>query len=988
MQKRSLRSILDPASAHVEHAVERIESELQFAEELCWLHPEESGSWRPLISRARELVSTELGARRLDGIEGTVAEAEGILAPIATVARSYTVHCAGHAHIDMNWMWSWPETVAVTIDTFSTVLRLMDQYPEFCFSQSQASTYAIVEEHRPDMLERIARRVKEGRWEVTASHWVEGDKNLANPESLCRHLLYTREYVQRVFGLSPDDVPIDWSPDTFGHPVTVPTYLSRGAVKYLYMHRPGGLGHERPWLFWWMGPDGSRILVRNDSNSRYAYNGVVKGEIVCRDLCLFARETGLRDHLFIYGVGDHGGGPTRRDIHQVLEMRTWPIFPTVRFSTVKAYMDLIHPQAGGITVLDCELNCEFAGCYTSQSVIKRANRFGENRLLDAEAAATVAWAAAGLEYPAERLKEGWKDTLFNHFHDILPGSGVHDTRTYTHGLYQKTVAMTSQVEAQALRQLASRIDTSGAGCASGVDLPSSRMQNSAGAGVGFRAVDGGLSQSDQSLGEGDRPFVLFNPTAHDREEIVVVTIWANDPPGAATPLKSRSFAVRAADGTTAPAQVTGGGGFWGHDYATVAFPAKVSGLGYASYIVAEAEETAGGVTGSSGSQAGASPAVAHAAGVWQTGRVHHCPYAQWERSPEGLENEKILLELDPTTGGIQRLLDKESGLELVTPEGNAPALEYVVERPHGMTAWLVGHQGAPAEHPVVRELRRSLDGPHKAAIEVDLRIHESDLTLSYELRAGDPALYVGIKGTWFQRGTPEIGVPVLNFVLPLALEQAKARYEIPFGAIDRDLSAREEVPTLQWSQVTGLAGGWAAGCLLLNDSKHGHSLEGSTMRLTLIRSSYDPDILPEIGSHEIHLALVPFGGELPVSGAVRQGQAFNRPLRVVSTDVHSGEMPPSGRFLRVKSERAVVSGIKRSEDGGALVLRLYNPTRDCAAAGVEVDRELMGRVTDAVETDLLERPLDGSAASVAGNTVSVSVPARGIATVRVGVQKG
>jgi alpha-mannosidase len=108
-----------------------------------------------------------------------VAQAEETLAPIARVAKRYTIHCVGHGHIDMNWMWSWPETVAVTNDTFATVLRLMEEYPTFTFTQSQASVYAILERFNPEMLDQVRRRVKEGRWEVAASHWVENDKNMA-----------------------------------------------------------------------------------------------------------------------------------------------------------------------------------------------------------------------------------------------------------------------------------------------------------------------------------------------------------------------------------------------------------------------------------------------------------------------------------------------------------------------------------------------------------------------------------------------------------------------------------------------------------------------------------------------------------------------------------------------------------------------------------------------------------------------------------------
>ena len=951
----SLSQLMQSSAQHAQYLIERIEAELQYAEGLCALHPGQAAGWTPLIAQARERVAGALADRRLDGIAAAVGEAEAILAPIGPTAKSYTVHCVGHAHIDMNWMWSWPETVAVTVDTFATVLKLMDEYPGFRFSQSQASVYRIMEQHRPDVLEQIAARVREGRWEVIASHWVEGDKNLAGGESLCRHLLYTREYMQQLFGLDPEDVPIDWSPDTFGHAATVPTYLVRGGVKYLYLHRPGVQTPSKPPVFWWEGPDGARVLTRNDM--AYGYNGVIT-PAVAQFLLKFVAEMGGADYMYVFGVGDHGGGPTRRDIQRAVEMQGWPIFPQVAFSSARAFYEKEEKLGDLLPVVSGELNCEFTGCYTTETLIKKANRFAECRLADAEVAATLAWAAQGQPYPAADFRQGWRDTLFSHFHDILPGSGVHDTRTYTHGLFQQTMAMTSAVETQALRNLARQVDTTAAGLPVPADVPVAQVQSGLGAGVGFHAQDGGYWFSEQSAGHGPRPFVIFNPTAHSRGEVIEATVWDNAP-GSQVALKNRAFSVRTPDGTTVPAQVVDGGGYWGHDYATLAFPATVEGLGYALYTILEE----------------AVPAAESAAR--QIGTRHHCTYAPAERSSEGIENERILLELDTATGGIKRLLDKRSGLVLAE---NAPALEYAVERPHGMTAWSIDNTG-PIEYPQVTAIRRKHDGPYKASIEVDLQIHESNFTLTYEVRAGDPRLHVGLKGVWFQRGTPQTGVPALRFALPLVLQGAAARYEIPFGAIDRAWNQGEEVPALCWAQVTGTAEGKAAGCLLANDSKYGHSLDGNTLRVTLIRSSYEPDILPEIGEHEVRLAILPFAGELPVTEAIQLGQDTNHALRAVGTDVHAGELPAAGRFLRLTGE-VNLSAVKKAEDADALIVRVFNPTAQAATAGIEIDGTL-GSVSRAGEVDLLERYLDTCTATVQGNTVSVQVPARGIASVMI-----
>jgi len=535
-------------------------------------------------------------------------------------------------------------------------------------------------------------------------------------------------------------------------------------------------------------------------------------------------------------------------------------------------------------------------------------------------------------------------------------------------MYQETMAATSMAETLALRGLAAAADTSAADEAETAEKPPSFLASGLGGGVGFGAVDGRLSGAEQSAGQGPRPFLVFNPTVWDRREVVEATVWDNAPPGAVKPLRERTFAVRSPDGRIAAAQVVKGGAYWGHDYATVAFAAAAPALGYAVYTVIEAAAE------KSGDEAR------------QLGHGHHCRYSMYERSGEGMENEFVRVELDPATGGILSLVDKRSGAELIRPERPAAPLEFLVERPHSMTSWLIEH-GGPVETPLVTGLRRGLAGPLKATIEADLRIRESEFTLTYELRAGDPRLYVHVQGTWFQRGTKETGVPVLRLALPLALEQPEARYEMPFGAVKRDLPGGEEVPALEWALVTGRSGERRAGLLLLNDSKHGHSFAGGTLRLTLIRGSYAPDPLPEIGRHEVHLALAPVAGDVTVAEATRTARELNHGLRVAGTDVHKGGMPSQARLLAVGPENVVLSGLKKAEEGEALIVRVYETAGRETLARIEPDGQWFGKPAEAAEVDLMERPLAGSTARIEDGAVTVKVPAFGIATVSIALKR-
>ncbi len=179
---------LEQLSSNTGYWSDRILAELKYATKLSKIN---GGAYDNLIKDAVHYLNEK---SREEGVisKQTALHAEDIIMELSTAAKSFKLLCVAHAHIDMNWMWGYAETVAVTLDTFRTMLNLMDEYPDFKFSQSQASVYKIVEEFDPKMLQEIKERVKEKRWEVTASTWVEADKNMPNGESLARHVLYTK----------------------------------------------------------------------------------------------------------------------------------------------------------------------------------------------------------------------------------------------------------------------------------------------------------------------------------------------------------------------------------------------------------------------------------------------------------------------------------------------------------------------------------------------------------------------------------------------------------------------------------------------------------------------------------------------------------------------------------------------------------------------------------------------------------------------------
>ncbi|MEI6520080.1 MAG: glycoside hydrolase family 38 C-terminal domain-containing protein [bacterium] len=971
MNRTQFDRTVEAARARISSEQKRLTRQLEFARALIEMEPGKAGEWTPIIEKAEVAAMKAAAIDNLEEMQKAVKEIEGILAPFASAAKEYTIWCNGHAHIDMNWMWSWPETVAVTIDTFGTMLKLMEEFPDFTFAQSQASCYAIVEEHAPEMLDAIRARVKEGRWEVTASHWVEGDKNMAAGEALCRHLLYTREYMKKLFDLSPEQVSLDFQPDTFGHAATIPTYLVRGGVKRYYGHRFGHGEKHFPQVFWWEGPDGSRVLVCNAS--RIGYNGNLAFDNLPELFKDFVKTTGLKQMLHMVGVGDHGGGPTRRDIACLHEMNSWPIFPNIAFSTTEKFWQNAEAHPELHPVMKGELNFEFRGCYTTQTLVKKSNRHAENQLRDAEVAAVAGWGTAvKREYPTARLEKGWRDTLLSHFHDILPGSGILDTRTYCHGKFQDTVAMTGQVETQALRALAAQVDTSGVK-GEQIDYPAFDLANGMGGGVGKGTLTGFPSVADQSAGAGPRPFVLWNPSPFAFSGTAQATIWDNDPHYSAdrNKIKNRGYCAILPDGKRVACQVTDSGEYWGHQFVTLAFPvADIPGLGYklATIIEGDAPAPEGGLT----------LILEEKLGAWYPSHVGSKRF--------GFENEFMSVIFDGVTGGIRSLVEKKSGRDLVDPFDPAGTLDYIRERAIGMSAWIRGDT-LEREPLNLKSMEMSVHGPWLSCMEMKYERGENQFTVTWELRAGDPNLSVNITGNWVEIGTDQKGIPGLEFSIPTCLTDTSGRFEIPFGAVERASNVGDEVPGLRWGEIRGKLDGKSAGLLLANDSKYGYAIDGGAIRQTLIRSSYSPDNMPENMTHTIKLTLRPFVGELPLTEAICSGEMLNHPLRAIGTPVHGGKLSGDSKLLTVDGDTAVICGLKVSEDGSGLIVRLFDTTGKKNKAVINIDKILLGEVTGATEVDILERPTAVNSAVAKGNTVTAALPAFGITTVKISLNR-
>ena len=945
---------------------QRVLSQVQFARNLTELHRQDE--WMSAVDEAEQYVQSAF-QKHQQAVTDVTADVESILNPLAPLAKSYTVHGVGHAHIDMNWRWGWAETVATVIDTFTTVLALMEEFPAFHFSQSQGAIYEIVRNYHPAMFDQIRRRVAEGRWEVTASQWVEGDKNLPCGESLVRHLLYTRQYMHKHLGLTAEDVSIAWEPDTFGHAATIPDILAKGGVRWYYMLRGGQ--EEKPPLFWWQGTGENKVLVYLD----HAWCNNVIGPENIRGLMWFVRETGLKDWLLNYGIGDHGGGPTRRDLRMFEEMNNWPVFPTFHLTTARAYFSMIEQHGHTLPTLKGEMNFEYTGCYSSQSLIKRNNRFGEMACLRAERFEVLNQRLLGRSSPKEMLRRAWLDVLFGHFHDILPGSCVAATRQYHCAAYQNIAAATGQVSTQALRAIADVIDTSFASRSSDCTHLPFQTPIGFGAGIGRATRDAGVSMAGHFDCDSGCALVIFNPSPHTRRDVLTFSLW--DVEGG--DVAEKEYQARTPDGATIPLQRRGSGDYWGHGFLDLAVPVEVPAM---AYSVMSIEPT--GIHSKPGTlqewdvrRAKPDGALSHADMRYERGGVLAGEWA--------LENQDVRVELDSRSGGIARFVDKRSGRVLIDTCDTQPLLEFANERPGRMSSWVI--QPAQFRYPArLIDLSEKAIGPHEASIEAKYSVGNSDVSLIYTLKSGMPWVDIQIRAHWREIGGEHIGVPSLRLRLPLNMSNCEYRFETPFGAIDRGIKSGQEVPTIRWVNVIGQSAHGATGLAVINDCTYSFSMHEASLTATLIRSSYEPDRLPEMGEHEIGFRLVPHCADASDARLCRWAEEFNQPLQAVTTTAHSGTLPTHVRdavHVVPNNSDIVIEAIMVAEQEDAVIFRLRETAGRKTRSVLSLDSTLLGEVASVCNVDLLENRSNVTSTEIMPDGVGVSLDSFEIASVKV-----
>ena len=840
-----------------------------------------------------------------------------------------TYHLTGNAHIDAAWLWPWTETVDVVKRTFSTALQLMYEYPGYTYTQSAAAYNEWMAQKYPDMNSEIKQRIDEGRWEIVGGMWVEPDLNMPDGESLVRQLLVGKRWFKKTYGV---DVRIGWNPDSFGYTWQLPQIYKKSGVDYFVTQKmTWNDTNQLPFkLFWWESPDGSKVLAYFPHD----YVNTTLNPVRLAEDLKNARErsTGMTDMLDLYGVGDHGGGPTRaildEGFHWAGNEGAAHVTPKFEFGTAQTYFSAVEKQIApqspewnyqsiakgyepppnvpgqvSIPTWKSELYFEYhRGVMTTQANHKKNMRDSEEEVLNAEKWASLAW-LDGKKYPGDEITEDWKKVLFNQFHDLAAGSGIGVIYKDAQKDYDVVRWSTNEIKAKSAETIDARINTSGDGI----------------------------------------PVVVYNPLGWERSG--EVTVDAQLPPAAEHGVKivdaadsgHPRFPIRSSvDEKTGVAHLT-------------FFASSVPALGYKVVRIVPGSESAAGETASS------------SAGSLE------------------LHNDKLTVVVDKKTGCITSL--KHAGVETLAAGACGNQLQAFKDTPKQYDAWNVD-PGTLDVPPTLLDTADSVELVNEKTLRPGIRVTRAWQNSKFVQTLSLKGDQVDIENDfdWHERHI------FLKAAFPLAASSGFATYEIPYGSIERPTTrnnswekAQFEVPAMRWADL----GDGKQGLSVLNQGKYGYDAVGNLLRLSLLRGPTWPDPEADQGHHHFHYALYPHAGSWKEALTVRHGWEYDYPLVAVVTTAHAGTLPAQHSFAAVSPDNVVLTAVKKAEDEKGLIFRVYEWAGKSATAEFHVPPG----ATAATVTNMQEKS-EGDALSVAGDVVKVPIHPYEILTIRVDYPNG
>ena len=782
-----------------------------------------------------------------------------------------------NSHIDPVWLWPWEEGLAATLATFRAAADLCDRFDGFVFCHNEAVLYQWVEEYEPALFVRIQTLVQKRKWHIMGGWYLQPDCNLPSGESLVRQILAGRLYFRDRFGVEPR-VAVNLDP--FGHSRGLVQILAKtGYDGYLFC-RPGGKDLQLPADdFVWEGYDGSTVVAHRSADH---YNSQ-RGQARAKAESWVRTHPGQSDGLLLWGVGNHGGGPSREDLRALAGLMAEPGDRAIVHGTPEDYFSGLAARAGELPRVAGDLNPWAVGCYTSMSTVKRAHRRLEHRYFGAERMLADCAVQGLLPYPGPELAAALRALLFCQFHDVLPGSSI------------------AEVETQALQRLHYGLDV--------VDRLRARA---------FFALASGQAPA----GDGDYPILVYNPHPYPVTGTVVCEFQPPEP----------NFNLE----TMLVPELTGPGGepvaaqvekescnIQMDQRKRLVFRASLGAACMTRYhcrIREVPRDTA--VRG---------------------GRLQPAPV----RPVSGVhrhDGEGFTAEVDGATGLLCRY--RVDGFDYVAPGTFRPLVIRDSADPWGMKVrafrdvigafTLMTPTEAAAFAGVaagaLAPVRVIEDGPVRTIVEALFAWRRSAICLRYVLPRQGSELLVQAQVSWQEKDT------MLKLAVPTTLEGMRVRSEVAYG-VECHTRTSEELLGHTWLACVSADGDRAL--TIVNDGTYGFDAAGSEVRLSCLRSPAHAghpvdDVTPIVrqdrfeprvdqGEHVFQFWLA--GGP-----AARRLEAISREAAVrhdppVALNMFpSGQGAPAAQGPTLSDDVVRITAAKLSEDGRSLILRLFEPT--------------------------------------------------------------
>ncbi len=731
------------------------------------------------------------------------------------------VSCIGHTHIDVAWKWTLADTREKVQRSFSTVMSLMRQYPEYKFFTSQPQLLQYTKEEAPQLYAEIKQRIQEGRFEVDGAMWLEPDCNLTSGESLVRQIVHGKRFMQEEYGIDSKTL---WLPDVFGYSAALPQILKKSGVDTFVTSKISWNDtNQMPYdTFYWQGIDGTEIFTyfltacaasdyREKDIHRTIYGGNISPNHVLGTWERYNPKTHNTETLLTYGFGDGGGGPTAEMLerHRRLQYGIPGIPKTQLVRADEALARIKHTfkencrQTGETPRWVGELYLELhRGTYTSMAKNKRNNRKCELLLQNAELWSALDWLLTGGDYAEKTFYKNWQTVLLNQFHDILPGSSIHEVYEDSDRDYARVLKEAGAVKQEKLDRLATNI-----------------------------ATDGGL--------------VVYNP-----------------------------------NGFTASGYIQ-----------------TKEGAVYAENI----------------------PAMG-----WRVIQPRAVTTV-FTHNDNTLDTPYYLLTLNEY-GEIASLYDKENGRQVFLPGQIGNELQLFEDYPRKHDAWDIYSYYDKRMYTLkdVQSLSPFVEG-ECAGFDIYRKFQRSTLRQRICLYARSRRIDFITDIDWQEKKL------LLKAAFPLDVRTDKATYEVQFGHVERPThqntswdAARFEVCGQKWADLSD--NGY--GVSLLNDCKYGHSTEGSTLKLTLLKCATDPNPLADKCKHTFTYSIYPHAGTLAQADTIQQAYLLNNPLQGKQLPTQSGALPAQFSFIQAGKENIMVETVKKAYDSQDIILRLYE-TKNC-----------------------------------------------------------